>query len=499
MLSLRQKLVLSYLLLIAIMVGVGAYGIHGTRRIGRAIDDIVATDSNQAIHHGQTVARRLARREEIALLVAVGAGALLGLYFAAQFTYLVVHPITRLARSAKEIAGGNLDQQIAVRSQDEVGQMAREFNRMAVRLREFRESAAGRVMLEQGLSDAVLQSIFEPVIVADSKGEVLKLNRAAIELLGTAGESPATLASTPGGEKILRAVRDAVGMQQPVAQEGEAAILPLKIRNDERSYRMRTTPIRDSDGKLLGAVTVLEDLTELRGVDRFKTQFLSVASQKLRQPLEAIRLGLYTLRRGLAGDLRPLQSEIVEDAHQQAEGLDDLMADLIELAEVDTGARALEKARLRPVDILRNASERFSADARSKGVTLEYFAYPDISYVVADRRAARSIFDNLLTNALRFTPNGGSVTLQAQEKKDAVQFFVRDTGRGIEPERLAGIFGRFSSSGGGTGLGLALVRRLVESMGGQISVESRVSIGTVFSFTLPTAAAELSRHPVEIG
>jgi signal transduction histidine kinase len=499
MLSLRQKLVLSYLLLIAIMVGVGAYGIHGTRHIERGIDAIVATGANPVIQRSQASAQRTARREEIALLVAVGAGVFLGLYFAAQFSYLVVHPITRLARSAKEISGGNLDQQIDVRSRDEVGQMAREFNRMAVRLREFHESAAGRVMLEEGLSDAVLQSIFEPVIVADSKGEVLKLNRAAIELLGTEGESPATLARTPGGEKILKAVRDAVAMQQPVAHEGEAAILPLKLRNDERSYRMRTTPMRDSDGRLLGAVTVLEDLTELRGVDRFKTQFLSVASQKLRQPLEAIRLGLYTLRRGLAGDLRPLQAEIVEDAHQQAEGLDDLMSDLIELAEVDTGTRALEQARLRPVDILRNAVERFSAEARSKGVTLEYFAYPDISYVVADRRAARSIFDNLLTNALRFTPSGGSVTLQAQEKKSAVQFFVRDNGRGIEPERLAGIFGRFSSSGGGTGLGLALVRRLVESMGGQISVESRLNGGTVFSFTLPTAAAELSRHPVEIG
>jgi NtrC-family two-component system sensor histidine kinase KinB len=499
MLSLRQKLVLSYFLLIAIMVGVGAYGIHGTRHVARAIDDIVATDSNQAIQHGQAVARKLARREEIALLVAVGAGALLGLLFAAQFTYLVVHPITTLARSAKQISEGNLEQQIDVRSRDEVGQLAREFNRMAVRIREFRESAAGRMMLEQGLSDAVLQSIFEPVIVADSRGEVLKLNRAAIDVFGTAGESPATLARTPGGEKILQAVRDAVAMQRPIAHEGEAAILPLRLRNDERSYRMRTTPMRDSEGRLLGAVTVLEDMTELRGVDRFKTQFLSAASQKLRQPLQEIRLGLYTLRRGLAGELRPLQAEIVEDAHQKAEGLDDLMSDLIELAEVDTGTRALEQARLRPVDILRGAVERFDAEARSKGVTLEYFAYPDISYVVADRRAARSIFDNLLSNALRFTPSGGSVTLQAQEKKSAVQFFVRDTGRGIEPERLAGIFGRFSSIGGGTGLGLALVRRLVESMGGQISVESRLNGGTVFSFTLPTAAAQISRHPVEIG
>jgi signal transduction histidine kinase len=118
---------------------------------------------------------------------------------------------------------------------------------------------------------------------------------------------------------------------------------------------------------------------------------------------------------------------------------------------------------------------------------------------MADARAQRSILDNLVTNALRFTAEGGTVKLEARERKDAVLFFVRDSGRGIEPERLPSIFARFGSTGGGTGLGLALVRRLVESMGGQVSVESVMGSGTVFSFTLPSAAAAISRHPVEIG
>jgi signal transduction histidine kinase len=143
--------------------------------------------------------------------------------------------------------------------------------------------------------------------------------------------------------------------------------------------------------------------------------------------------------------------------------------------------------------------ERAEGMARSKGVELTYDAFPDLSYVMADARAQRSILDNLVSNALRFTEPGGSVTLEAHERKDAVHFFVRDTGRGIEAERLPSIFARFNSTGGGTGLGLALVRRLVESMGGQVSVESTMGTGTVFSFTLPTAAALISRHPVELG
>jgi len=120
--------------------------------------------------------------------------------------------------------------------------------------------------------------------------------------------------------------------------------------------------------------------------------------------------------------------------------------------------------------------------------------------VKADRRALRSILDNLLSNAIRYTPAEGEILLAAEEIKNFVQFSVRDTGRGIEAERLSNIFDRFNPfSESGTGLGLALVRRLVESLGGQIAVESRLGHGTTFRFTLPVAAAEAIRHPVEVG
>ena len=118
----------------------------------------------------------------------------------------------------------------------------------------------------------------------------------------------------------------------------------------------------------------------------------------------------------------------------------------------------------------------------------------------ADRRALRSILDNLLSNALRYTPEDGEILLAAEEIKNFVQFSVRDTGRGIEAERLSSIFDRFNPfSEKGTGLGLALVRRLVESLGGQIAVESRLGHGSTFRFTLPVAVSAEVRHPVEVG
>ncbi len=109
------------------------------------------------------------------------------------------------------------------------------------------------------------------------------------------------LANTPGGDKILSAIRDAVSMQKAVATEGEASMLPMRIGKQERSYRLRTTPMRDSEGRLLGAVTTLEDVTSLQDTDRFKTQFIAVASRKLRDPLLQLRRGLYALAQGFSG------------------------------------------------------------------------------------------------------------------------------------------------------------------------------------------------------
>ena len=172
-----------------------------------------------------------------------------------------------------------------------------------MRLRELRDTEAGRRQMEFQLSDAVLQSIFEPIIVTDGKGHVLKVNQAAAELLGEAAGDRMALTNTPGGEKILSAIRDAVSMQKAVAAEGEASMLPMRIGDQERSYRLRTTPMRDSEGRLLGAVTTLEDVTSLQDTDRFKTQFIAVASRKLRDPLLQLRRGLYALAQGFSGEM----------------------------------------------------------------------------------------------------------------------------------------------------------------------------------------------------
>ena len=413
---------------------------------------------------------------------------------------LVLHPIKMLADDAKKIASGNLEHRVEWSSRDDFGVIAGEMNRIAVRLRDLRDSEAGRRQMEFQLSDAVLQSIFEPIIVTDAKGHILKLNQAAAEVLGKAAGDRMALTNTPGGDKILSAIRDAISMQKAVAAEGDAAMLPMRIGKQSRSYRLRTTPMRDSEGRLLGTVTTLEDVTTLQDTDRFKTQFISIASKKLRDPLLQLRRGLYALSQGFGGDLLPLQSELVTSASNESEKLNDLMSDLIEVAELDTGKRELQLERLRPLAVLDEARNRYVDAAAAKQVRIEVKAFADLSVVRADRRAVRTVLDNLVSNALRYTPPDGEILLAAEEIKDYVQFTVRDSGRGIEADRLSTIFDRFNPfSESGTGMGLALVRRLVESLGGQIAVESRLGNGTTFRFTLPVAVAETIPHPVEVG
>src|SRR5262249_42135506 len=340
-------------------------------------------------------ARRESMRAQISTAIVAALALLLAGVFAWRFTAYVVEPVRTLTGKARKIAEGDLDQHLDVHTHDETGLLAAEFNRMASRLRDVRQSDYWRLLLEQKKSDAVINSIYEPVIVTDANGRVLKINGAAEQLLSANRQGPkddgdVSLSRFSAGEIIMRAVQDAVRMQRPVAAEGEAALVPVRVGGAERSYRMRTTPMRDEDGRMLGAVTVLEDITALREVDLVKTEFISVASEKLREPLRSLQLALHAVLTGVTGDLNDKQIEMLSDARQAAEQLDEMMSDLMQLAEIESGARPMAIERLRPIDLARAAIERFQSAADSKHLKLENCIWPDVSWVMGDRRAMKS-------------------------------------------------------------------------------------------------------------
>ena len=454
------------------------------------LDDLLHLNQ-QAMVKASDRATLESRRAEISTGLMAAMALTIALIFAWRFTRFVAGPVAALTEKAKRIGEGDLDQHIDASSRDEIGVLAFEFNRMAARLREIRRTDYGRLLVEQKKSDVVIDSIGEPVIVTDARGKVSKINEAARSLFSGSARNGAdvsdlSLSGLAGGEQILGALQDAVAMHPPVAAGDASAMVPVTIGGAHHSFRLRATPMRDAEGHLLGTVTLLEDVTALAELDKLKTEFISLASSKLRVPLDSLRLGLHALTESRLGELNEEQTAMLEDAREHAEKLDELMRDLLELAEIESGALKLATERVRPIDLARDAVERFRFAAGSKHVILENNVWPDLSWVIADRKAAGRIFDNLLSNAIRHTGRDGRVIVEARERVGRIFFSVRDTGEGITEKDLPAVFGRFVQIGKGqsTGLGLALVKRLVEAQGGQVSVESRIGEGSTFTFSL---------------
>lgn len=465
--------------------------------------------NQQAMVSASKRAQAESLRAEVSTAIVAALGLALALGFAWRFTAYVVDPISLLAEKAKLIGEGDFDQHIDISSKDEIGLLATEFNRMLVRLRDLRRSDYGRMMIEQKKSDAVIDSICEPVIVTDSRDLVIKINRAARQLFGALpggngdGVELDRLEGLEGGDSILRAMRNALSMQRRVGpvgsvdSDGDAAVVPIKVKGAEQDFRLRATPMRDPDGRLIGAVTLLEDITAITEVDKLKTEFISVASSKLAEPLNALRLALHAVIEGYVGELTDNQNEMLALAKDNADKLEELMSDLLELSEIDSGTRKLSLERLRPIDLARQAVDRFRAAADEKQIKLQNDVWPDLSWVVADKKATAHVLDNLLSNAIRHTERGGNVSIEASEHVGRVYLTVRDTGEGIAEQQLPSIFDRFSHVGdkpGGSGLGLALVKRLVEAQGGQVSVESHVGAGSSFSIALVSGGPASVRH-----
>jgi NtrC-family two-component system sensor histidine kinase KinB len=460
------------------------------------LDDLLHVNQ-QAMLVAEERATRESRRAQISTAAIALAGLLLALLFSWRFSSYIVNPLSQLADRTRRIAEGDYEQHLDIQSQDEIGVVAEEFNRMARRLRDVQKSDYWRLLLEQKKANAVINSIYEPVIVTDARGVVTRVNRAAESLFGSEtkgspdsnGGDGLKLEGSVAGDKILGAVRDAVSMQRPVAVESEAALVPIKVEGAEHNFRLRTTPIRDEDGRLLGAVTLLEDVTSTVGVDLVKSEFISVASGKLREPLHSLRLALHAVIEGYAGELNEEQLEMLNVARQNAQQLDEMTSDLLELAELESGGREMKVEAVRPIDIVRAAVERNRPEAECKHINLKNKVWSDLPMVSADKDAIKRVLDNLLSNAIRHTGRDGEVTIEAWERNNRVFLSVQDTGEGIPEEYLPTIFGRFvrikGRPGGGTGLGLAIAKRLVEAQGGQISVESRSGQGATFTFTLP--------------
>ncbi|HEX6043274.1 MAG TPA: ATP-binding protein [Pyrinomonadaceae bacterium] len=420
--------------------------------------------------------------------VLIGAGIGLAFLLARQ----IVEPLRQLTESTARIAGGDLNASVAVSSRDEVGLLAAEYNRMAERIRELRSSDMGKLLVAQQTTEAAIDSLYDPVIVTDSGGRVTKLNPAAEEIFGSEAENAGKhVGEVARDERIAVAVAEALDSQQPVAMEGMSSVLPLAVDGLERSFRLRTTPMRDHGKQLLGAVTLLEDVTHLRELDRLKSEFIATASHELRTPLTSVQMGVYLLLERAAGDLTEKQVEVLSACRDDCERLDKLMRDLLDLSRIEAGENKPVLAPARTTELIGAATRELRPQVEAKGLDFKVDAPVELPNVLVDRSQVERVLANLVVNAIRYTKQG-EIKVSALPRGNFVAVSVSDTGSGIPQEYLPHVFDKFvqvpGAPTGGAGLGLAISRLIVEAHGGQISAQSEPEKGSTFTFTLPVAA-----------
>jgi PAS domain S-box-containing protein len=330
------------------------------------------------------------------------------------------------------------------------------------------------------------------VIVTDGQGRVQRINRAAEPLFGL----EATVLGRPIEEvtndpRLSMAVLDVLESQRTVASEESAAVVPLVVDGAERAFRQRTTPMRDADNRLVGAVLLLEDITHLREIDRLKSEFIAGASHELRTPLTSLEMGIHLLLEAPPGDLSGRQLELLTMCQEDAMRLDKLVKDLLDLSRMESGK---EIPQLEPVsvgDLLTEALKPIRQQADARNLTVQIGAAAGLPEVMVDRSQVERVIANLVINAIRATEPGGEIDVNAAGRHGYVTISVRDTGRGIPHDYLGKVFEPFvqvpNAPAGGAGLGLSLSRRIVEAHGGQITVRSDLGQGTTFTFTLPIA------------
>jgi two-component system, NtrC family, sensor histidine kinase KinB len=437
-------------------------------------------------------ARRIARSSLIWYGSGLAFGITLAVFLVASTIGTILYPIRAVTESAAAIGAGNLDQLVPISSDDELGQLGAAFNAMARQLRDYRQSHNAQLIRAQQTSQATIDSFPDPVLVVDRQQHIELANPAARRLFGAlpqdAGKEAALAWQPP--DALRRPLAEVLENQRQYLPEGFDKAVALPVGGETHSFLPRILPIRDFQGRTVGAAILLEDITRFRLLDEVKSNLVATVSHELKTPLSSVRLALHLLLEETVGPLSPKQLELLVDARDNSERLLVMINNLLDLARLEQGRAQLHFQPDRPAALLQSAIESFRPRAEDRDIDLALDAAGTLPLVAVDEDQFQHALHNLLDNALVHTPPGGKITLSAELGEDAVVFSVSDTGRGIPAQYLPMVFERYFRVPGnttkeGSGLGLAIVREIVSAHGGTVECESRPGEKTVFRMTLP--------------
>ena len=423
------------------------------------------------------------------VLVAIIASAFIALLFSYRSHQWILMPIKKLIASAEEIRKGNLDLVLDTTSNDEIGQLSRSFNEMAATLRKIRKSDKEALVLTRKATQEVFKVLPSPIAVLDSDGKVEVSTESAEHYFGL---KPGVNVSDLGREWLLQLWQKAL-RQGSLAESAEGnGFIQHFADNQEHFFQPMAVPIPAGDESLgfAGTALIFKDVTKEHEQLELKRSVISTVSHQLRTPLTSLRMSIHLLLEERIGKLNEKQADLLLAARDESERLVHIIDDLLDINRIESGMAHLDIKAVSPSHLGIEGLESFLVPARDQGVSILNNIPDGLPDVMADSDSIRYVFANLLSNALRFTSPGGTVTISAVEDQNNIRFSVADTGEGISPEHMEHLFEQFYRVPGqqqksGIGLGLSIVKEIVEAHGGKVSAESVYTKGSVFHFILP--------------
>ena len=356
------------------------------------------------------------------------------------------------------------------------------------------DSLRSRLRSERMRLSLIVSSLVVGVVLTDCKGKLLLINESARRMLGLRESGP------PGPPRPGTPLKHLLRRMRLPHQRGvKMGVLSLPAAGSAE-VRTLVAPLRDCHGLLWGTLAILEEPGEEGRLNEMKSDFISRVSHELKTPLASIRAATDVIAQAKIGALNRKQEKMLQIITEETGNLVGLIEDLLDMSELESGRLSLKFQRCSLTDVARASLEPFRVRYHQKGVALLESLPAACPHVHADPVRIRQVFENLLSNALKFTPPGGRVELKVkvEEASDStggrrlLRASVSDTGVGIPRKELERIFEKFhqaeslnTRTAGGTGLGLSISKFLVEAHGGEIWVESRPGTGSTFYFSLP--------------
>jgi PAS domain S-box-containing protein len=446
-----------------------------------------------AISAAEQTTRSLANQTAFGILMASIIALGLSIIATVWLSKSVVEPAERLTETVKQIGRGKLDLKIDVLSDDEIGQLSREFNKMTERLRQYEQMNINQILAEKRKSEAIVASMTDGIIVTDGRGRIVHVNGVVAGLFGI---DAARSVGVPVAQIIpdvrIREMIDHRGTGGGRPAAGAVRVLEFERDGKTLFFRPTVSTIAAGEGTAYGVLLILQDVTQFKELDRMKSEFIATLSHEFRTPVTSIGMSVDILNRGILGPLNDQQKELIDSARQDCVRLTKLARELLQLSKLESGRYEFRNEELDPLAAIERILRPLQVQFTEKGVTLDVDLPDSLPHLVADEHALASVLTNLATNALKHTDAGGRVSVRARGDGGALLVTVRDSGHGIPAEYLDSIFDKFvqvkqesEATPGSVGLGLAIAKEIVERYGGSIWAESEPGRGSSFSFRIP--------------